>query len=227
MDETLKFENFNTATNATLIAHIKNMLSMRISVAEELTYQGAVIWGDSSSGKTHLLAAISDYYHTQLDGKVCWLGQQPVDQGQVMRGDAKLLYVLDDFDEAAEDINAEKKLLSIVEQIKQQDSLLIISSKRSAKRMNVSLADLSSRLQAMDSFELNVLEDEHKREVLKQKAKQRGFSLSGDVLNWLFTHTSRDLGVLNALLDQIDEASLAQHRKVTIPLIKAILEVDT
>lgn len=226
LDETFKFENFNDATNASLIKHIKALLSERSNASDEQSYYGGVIWGESSSGKTHFLAAISDFYRKQLKGKVCWLEQQSVTRAQATQGDAKRLYIFDDLDEAVDDLTAEKNLLSIVEQIKQQNSLLIISSKKSAKRMSVTLADLSSRLQAMDSFELNALEDEHKREVLTQKARQRGFSLSDDVLNWLLTHTSRDLGVLSALLDQIDEASLAQHRKVTIPLIKAILEVE-
>jgi DnaA family protein len=76
----------------------------------------------------------------------------------------------------------------------------------------------------MDGFELLALRDDDKREVLRQRANQRGILLGDDVLNWLFTHTARDLGMLLNLLERMDVHSLSQKRKVTIPLIKSILQ---
>jgi DnaA family protein len=54
------------------------------------------------------------------------------------------------------------------------------------------------------------------------QAKSRGLKLTQEVMQYLLTHYSRDLKSLIPLLESINQASLREHRKVTIPFIKQV-----
>jgi DnaA family protein len=57
-----------------------------------------------------------------------------------------------------------------------------------------------------------------------QEADARGVFLGDDVMDFMLTRFSRDLGSLVALLGQLDGYALQTKRAITIPLIKSMLE---
>ncbi len=184
---------------------------------------GVVIRGEGSAGKTHLLRAL-----VNLNDDLGRPNKQLMPENMAeysLEESVDCLLILDDIEDFLGAADAEQNVLTFVDAVKQNGNILLITAKQSIRSLNIELADLSSRLQAMENFELVMLSDEYKRAVLKQRADQRGIILSEEVVSWLLTHTTRDLASLLNLLDQIDVASLAQHRKVTVPLIKNILKV--
>lgn len=222
IDEQRSFDDFIDLPNRQLIEHLKFKLLQRKSKPDS-QYYAVIVWGESSSGKTHLMIALTNLFKQQ-GGAVQWL--RPGLDRRSDRDQARLIYVLDDIEQFVQTSVDRQALLTVIEEIKQQNGLLLITAKHAISGLNIGLADLSSRLQALDSFELLALDEAEKRLVLKQRAHQRGIVLSNEVINWLFTHTPRDLGKLFQILDQVDAVSLAQHRKVTIALIKSIIETD-
>lgn len=224
IDDKRNFDNYVEGSNARLIEHLKDQLDLRLNTTKEHSYSGIILWGAESVGKTHLLSALAQQA-TNSGQKILWLQADLLKQGPVENVIAKQIYLLDDLENFIVDSEAEQSLLGLIERTKQAQALLLITTKQSLNRVAISLEDLSSRLKALDNFELIGLDEAQKREVLQQRALQRGIILSDEVVSWLFTHTSRDLALLLNLLAQIDTASLAQKRKVTIPLIKSILEV--
>ncbi|MCK4588174.1 MAG: DnaA regulatory inactivator Hda, partial [Gammaproteobacteria bacterium] len=58
---------------------------------------------------------------------------------------------------------------------------------------------------------------------LQLRAKTRGFELTEEVGLFLIRRSARDMVSLFALLDKLDEASLAQHRKLTIPFVRGLI----
>ncbi len=64
------------------------------------------------------------------------------------------------------------------------------------------------------------------RAVLRREAERRGIVLSDDVLGFLLTRFSRDLKHLMTLLERLDEFALAEHRAVTVPLLKKLFEEE-
>jgi DnaA-homolog protein len=60
--------------------------------------------------------------------------------------------------------------------------------------------------------------------VLRQAADARGVFLGDDVMDYMLTRFSRDLGSLMQLLEQLDGYALQTQRAITIPLIRAMLE---
>lgn len=83
--------------------------------------------------------------------------------------------------------------------------------------------DLRSRLGWGHVFQLHLLDETQCRAVLRQHAEGRGIFLKDDVMDFILTRFSRDLGNLMALLDQLDGYALQTQRPLTIPLIKAML----
>lgn len=85
------------------------------------------------------------------------------------------------------------------------------------------LPDLRSRLQQCLRLMLDPLDDEGRREVLRDRAQRRGLVLEEAALDWLLTRTDRDLGALVVLLDRLDRASLAAQRRITVPFLRQVL----
>ena len=61
------------------------------------------------------------------------------------------------------------------------------------------------------------------RAALRREADRRGIFLSDEVMDYLLTHLRRDMGHLMDLLDRLDGFALAEHRHVTVPLVKKLL----
>ncbi len=84
--------------------------------------------------------------------------------------------------------------------------------------------DLRTRLGQGLIFELQDLSDEEKQNALRDRAQRLGLPLSEDVLTYLFTRQSRDLGHLIGILDALDQLALSRQRPATIPLLKSLLD---
>jgi DnaA family protein len=84
--------------------------------------------------------------------------------------------------------------------------------------------DLRTRLGWGHVFQLQLLGEPERRAVLRQEADARGVFLGDEVMDFMLTRFSRDLGSLMALLEQLDAYALQSQRAITIPLIKSMLE---
>jgi len=84
--------------------------------------------------------------------------------------------------------------------------------------------DLRSRLGWGLVYEVKPLSDAEKAVFLHAEAARRGLRLSDEVVWYLLTHVRRDMPSLRALLEQLDRASLEQHRPVTLPLVRDALK---
>lgn len=74
-------------------------------------------------------------------------------------------------------------------------------------------------------MQLHELSDQEKIHTLQRVALQRGFDLSRNVLQFLINRCSRNMHDLHQILDLLDKASLQEQRKITIPFVKAILNL--
>ena len=84
--------------------------------------------------------------------------------------------------------------------------------------------DLRTRLGWGHVFQLQVLSEPERRAVLRQEADARGIFLGDEVMDFMLTRFSRDLGSLMQLLDQLDGYALQTQRAITVPLIRSMLE---
>jgi len=84
--------------------------------------------------------------------------------------------------------------------------------------------DLRTRLGWGHVLGLHPLSEPERRAVLRRAADARGVFLGDEVMDFMLTRFSRDLGSLMELLDLLDGYALQTQRAITIPLLKSMLE---
>lgn len=84
--------------------------------------------------------------------------------------------------------------------------------------------DLRTRLAWGLVYEVKPLSDEERAVYLRGEAARRGLRLGDEVVQYLLSHVRRDLRSLGVILEQLDRASLAQHRPLTLPLVREALK---
>ena len=105
----------------------------------------------------------------------------------------------------------------------EQNKCLIITGDQSVTNLNISLPDLVSRLSWGLTEQVKPLSDEEKSVSLQYRAQQRGLYISDEVASFLINRLSRDMTSLIAALEQLDQASIREQRRITIPFIKDVL----
>jgi len=176
------------------------------------------LWGDSGSGKTHLLEAVRAALREQGTG-VGWLhaglAEPPMfDErwGAVVLDDVHLYTAVQQHAAFNWFVNAQSLQRGVVAAGALPPADLPLRE------------DLRTRLGWGHVFHLQLPSEIERRAVLRQAADARGVMLSDEVLDYMLHRFSRDLGSLMELLAQLDGFALRTQRAITIPLIRAMLE---
>ncbi len=204
------FENYYPAENQNLLTALKQFIEMSSE------FRCFYIYGQSGSGKTHLLNAVIN----ALTDEFTFIDLKRSDQfnAQIHDGDLNFL-ILDNFEYL---LDRESEMMLLYETLKQRAGKLLIGASVSPKALKLKLEDLVSRLMSGQVFELKLLSDEDKINALKHRAQLRGFDLSEEVTNYVINRYPRDFRTLFDLLDKFDDASLSSQRKLTVPFIKQL-----
>ena len=99
-------------------------------------------------------------------------------------------------------------------------TVLLYAARGNPAALGLGLPDLATRLGQCTRFTLEALDDDGRRELLRQRAARRGLQLDDAVMDYLMRRSERDLASLTALLDRLDKASLAEQRRITIPFLR-------
>ncbi|NDZ12475.1 DnaA regulatory inactivator Hda [Variovorax sp. WS11] len=176
------------------------------------------LWGESASGKTHLLEAVRSALREQ-GASVGWLHaglSDPPDfderWGAVLLDDVHLYTAVQQHAAFNWFVNAQSLQRGVVAAGAVPPADLPLRE------------DLRTRLGWGHVFHLQVLSESERRAVLRQAADSRGVMLTDEVLDYMLHRFSRDLGSLMELLVQLDGYALQTQRAITIPLIRSMLE---
>ncbi|MBI3775280.1 MAG: DnaA regulatory inactivator Hda, partial [Gammaproteobacteria bacterium] len=133
------------------------------------------------------------------------------------------LVCVDDVDAIAGLSIWEEALFHLYNRITEQGHCLVLSACAAPAELKLQLPDLASRLAWGLVLHLEALAENDKLVALQLRAQQRGFELPNDVAQFLLRRCPRDTPSLFALLDRLDEASLAAQRKLTIPFVRKLI----
>lgn len=176
------------------------------------------LWGASGSGKTHLLLAVQESLREQ-GATAGWLDPSMAEPPEF---DERWAVVLLDDVHLYTAVQQHAAFAWFVQAQALQRGVLAAGLLPPA---DLKLReDLRTRLGWGHVFQLHVLSEPERRAVLRQAADARGIFLSDDVMDFILTRFSRDLGSLMQLLDHLDAYALQTQRGITIPLIKSMLE---
>jgi len=181
------------------------------------------LWGARGSGKTHLLQAVC----AAAGESAAYF---PLDRSLALPPEALAgfertrVLCIDDADAVAGDLEWERALFRLFNEAAELRTRLIFAAAAAPRQADWSLEDWRSRTAACVVYQIRELDDEGRIEALRLRAAQRGMQLPYDTSEYLLKRMPRDLHSLFDILDQLDEASLAAQRRLTIPFIREALE---
>jgi DnaA family protein len=183
-----------------------------------------LLFGAPGSGRSHLLQAVCAERAALYVPLAELSGADPA---ALFEGfDAAPLIAIDDVEAVLMDEHWCEQLFHLFNRLAATGGKMLLSATQAAATLPCVLPDLHSRLGWGGSFRLQALADDDRRDALRLLARERGFDLADDVLTYLFTRFSRDLGALSALLERLDTHSLAEQRRITIPFVRRLLDAS-
>jgi DnaA family protein len=207
--------NFCAGPNLAALRHLELWLAATISTRSPVpTY----FWGPRGSGKSHLLKAAREALREQ-GARVGWLDASVHEASPFDESWAAVV-----FDDVGL-YTAAQQQLAFGWFVHAQTYLRPVLAAGALAPVDLrQREDLRTRLGWGHIFGMMPLSEPERRAVLRQAADDRGVFLGDEVMDFMLTRFSRDLGSLMELLDLLDGYSLQTKRAITIPLIKSMME---
>ncbi len=201
------FDSFIAGSNAAVLA------ALRAPQDATTLY----LWGPAGSGKSHLLRACASELQAGGRRPAAFDAAQPLPWPW---DDACRLLLLD----GCEAYDAPRQHAAFALFVEAATAGVPVVAAGRLPPVDLPLReDLRTRLGSGPVFQLAPLSEAESRGALQREAARRGIALSDEVVGYLLTRFARDLGSLMALLDALDEFSLAEKRSVTVPLLRQML----
>lgn len=185
------------------------------------------LWGASGSGVSHLLQASCHQASAKgLSAQYLPLGELlGYPPQQLLENLEQLsLLCLDDLQVIAGNRNWEEALFCLYNRIKDVGGRLLLGANCSARELPLQLPDLQSRFGWGPVFQLLASNDDEKKAILQFRASRRGMDLNEDVAQYLISRAARNMGELMDCLDKLEEVSLQESRKLSIPFVKQVFK---
>lgn len=185
-----------------------------------------LVWGAQGLGKSHLLQATAQMAHA-ASRRVSYLPMAVLHEygPELFDGlEEQDLVAIDDIDRVLGNAAYEAQLFRLYEQLRERQAKLLVSAALPPGDLPTQLPDLASRLSWGLIFRLYPLSEQNTLAALELYAGELGLELPPTVGPFLLAHHRRDLASLRRLLEDLDRATLAAKRKLTLPFVKQFLE---
>ena len=210
------FERFYVdPQNEQLISSLKNISSN----------ENIYIYGLKNSGKTYLLQSLCNEYSKSNKStlflpliEVIKYGVEIIDSIENMD-----LVCIDGLEIISHKKEWEVELFNLINNALHTGCRLVFTSSSEEGGINFSLADLDSRIRKFQSYEIFPVSDEHLLKALKKISNLRSITLGEKEAQYLITYTKRNIADLVNILESLDQLSIENKRRITIPLIKELL----
>lgn len=206
------FDNFVAGRNAELLDRLRDLAA---GARERMLY----VWGESGSGRTHLLrATVAAQHRRGATAVYVACAAEPKLEDRLARADC---VALDDIDRL--EAPAQEAAFHLYNAVRERGGALVASG--AAPPVQLALrGDLVTRLGWGLVYRLHPLSDAAKSQALADHAGALGFALPPEVRDYLLARVRRDLPSLLAVLDGLDRHSRETKRAVTVPLVREFIE---
>ncbi len=213
-----RLENFYVGNNNQLLDSLQHINQSN----KDFIY----IWGSASVGKTHLAQAICQHYSDKnLSAAYIPLNNKGLSV-EVLDGlELFDLVCLDSLESIKNSEQWQTAIFNLFNNLKNNQSKLILLSRFSAKNIPLELADLKSRLNSMEVYKLDALDDQQLLSFIILNAEERGLDIPIEVARFILLRESREIEYLLKMISILDVQSIAQQRKITIPFVKKVLAI--
>ncbi|UUX50939.1 DnaA/Hda family protein [Nisaea acidiphila] len=176
---------------------------------------GLNVHGPEASGKSHL----AEVWARKADAVLLLPSDLDVAGLPVLLGEKRHV-VLEDVDESLPGVPAFHLYNMIVE----RRGALLVLSRTPVSRMNLTPADAKSRFAALPAVAISDPDDALIAGVMDKLFRDRQLFVAEEVLAFLVGRMERSFSEARALVEAIDALSLAEGRRITLPLARRVLE---
>jgi DnaA family protein len=216
------FNTFYSAGNEQAVAFMRQFA---------LDCSQTVIWlaGPAHSGKTHLLSATC-LAASEAGRQAAYLSLAElaeVGPDALSGWEQNDLLCLDDLHTVLGKADWEQALFGMFNLMHEAGRQWAVAAPGGPRAYQFFLADLQSRLSWGGVFELTELDDDQRVPALVLRASARGIELPEETGRYLLQRIPRDMASLYRFLDTLDKESLAAQRRLTIPFVRSVLELQS
>jgi chromosomal replication initiator protein len=214
-----------------------------LSCAKELCsgdavpYQSLYLSGASGLGKTHLLMSIGNHLaETDSSAKALYVHCrdliESLNQGEGglpgnlgAPGSEVDFLLLDDIDRVTGNLPAQEALYRVYNQTLEQGGKMVFAGRTPADQLEKTESFLTSRFKWGMTAELLPMDDEATAQLIQKLAKDMGLDIPEKIITYLLNRIPRDFQSIKTAVTRINEESLRQKHKVTLPLVKNALGI--
>jgi len=199
-----------------------------VSVANKEAYHSLMSWpqwshpylsiyGERGSGKTHL-----SYIWQEKTKAQYFTGHDfnRMDIEDLLKGEGPL--ILDD----AHLIEKEEKLFHFYNHIMDKKGSFLLLSLFPPSQWTLRLPDLQSRLKVIPAIKIHAPDETLLSRLITKLFQDLQVRVESDVVSFLVKHMERSFQSADTWVERLNRASLIQKRRITIPLVRELLEEE-
>ena len=183
------------------------------------------LYGIKKSGKSFLLQSVCNFYASKNKSSLY------VPIAEVKKYGISFMDSLDNLDVICIDdidlINSNKEweiaIFNLINDCLISKCRLIFSSAFNPSSIKFDLKDLISRIKKMDHVELFPVSKDKLNDAINFICNLRSINLGEKEINYLVTHSKRNISDLIIIINKLDKTSMQLKRKITVPLIKEVI----
>ena len=213
-------------------------LAREICSGTEVAYQTLFLTGSQGLGKTHLLISIGNHIAQNLPGKNVLYVHCPdfirlIEADTAETAQNRLapfqnldFFLMDDVDRIAGHPASQEKLYLIYNSIMERGGKIIFTGRTSPDDLPDTEDYLKSRFQWGMTAEIQTMDDATSARLFEKLGRDVGVDIPEKTIAFLLNRIPRDFPSIKDAVTRINEESLKQKKKVTLPLVKTALGIQ-
>jgi chromosomal replication initiation ATPase DnaA len=176
-----------------------------------------VVHGSSGCGKTHL----AHVFLGRCQGMLVDPGTLGLDQAIDVAARSAAC-IIDDADRVVA-AGFEEPLLHLHNALVERGGYLLLTAEAAPARWPIRLPDLRSRLNAITSVGIGPPDDDLIAGVMVKLFTDRRLVVDDEVIRYALPRIERSFAAARRLVAELDAAALSSRRKITLPLVRSVL----
>jgi len=174
------------------------------------------IYGPAGCGKTHLASVFSHLSNATM------ITDNDLRIGVLPEPEVGSAWIVEDVDQFL-DYETQEPLLHLYNAVRECKGGLLLTGRTPAARWETELKDLSSRLRSIPAIEISSPDDNLMAALLVKLFADRQLKIDEKLLSYMLNRMERSFETARQLVSDVDQASLAEGRKITRTFVGEIL----
>lgn len=177
-----------------------------------------ILYGPPACGKSHL----AHIWEGQSQAQIVDV-QSLTEENMRATADGADAFVLDDAEYLWGHAQGETLLFHFYNICKEEGKSALLTCQPAPVSQEFAVKDLASRLRAAPAVAIRAPEDDLIAALLIKQFQDRQLQVEPRVIDYILPRIERSFAAVRAVVARIDTQSLSQQKKVTVPLVSAVL----